>query len=87
MEQVISVLSAPGLKTVEHQIQSSLTASLIVVVRKKEAFKEEEGLKDVFSPMDRFNIFFGVFLFLQVTKCLLPPWLCCPANLPLCLLT
>lgn len=43
MEQVISVLSAPGPKTVEHQTQSSLTASLtVVVVRKKEAFKEEE---------------------------------------------
>lgn len=43
MEQVISVLSAPGPKTVEHQIQSFLIASLTVtVVRKKEAFKEEE---------------------------------------------
>lgn len=86
MEQVISVLSAPGPKTVEHQIQSSLIASLTIVVRKKEAFKEEEVLKDVFSPMDCFNIFFGVFCFYKSPSAFFLPGCAVLPTLPACLM-
>lgn len=82
MEQVISVLSAPGPKTVEHQTQSSLTASLTVVVRKKKRLlkrKKSERIQSLLWIVSASSL--GFFLFSQVTKCLLPPWLCCPSIL------
>lgn len=80
----LRVLKGP--KTVEHQIQSSLIASLTVVVRKKEAFKEEEVLKDVFSPMDCFNIFFGVFCFYKSPSAFFLPGCAVLPTLPACLM-
>lgn len=81
-EQVISVLLAPGPRIVEHQIRSSLFASLTgVVVREKRSFSRGGSLKECVLSYGLFQHLLWGFLFLQVTMGLLPPWLCCPANL------